>query len=200
MANANKPAGLVPVQYLGGSPWNGQARTYYIPSTDSNAYAIGDPVKTLSTGGDANGVPGVTIAVAGASNAIRGVIVGIGAYEGGMFVPSFLDSIVIPATKTRAYYVMVVDDPAVMFSVQEADASGSPLTAANCGQNINLLAGANNGFISGWQLDNTTVANTATLQMRLWGLIRTIDNAFGAQAKWLCTINQHELALGTAGV
>lgn len=200
MANPNKPAGLIPVQYLGGSPWNGQARTYYIPSTDANAYAIGDPVKSLAAGGDANGVPGVTIAVAGASNAIRGVIVGIGAYETLMADPNNLNSIVIPATKLHAYYVMVVDDPGVIFEVQEADATGSPLTTANCGNNINLLAGANNGYVSGWQLDNNSVANTATFQMRLWGLSRRADNAFGAQAKWLCTINQHELALGTAGV
>ena len=56
MANTNKPMGLSPVQYLNGSPWNGQARQYYIPSANTSAFAIGDPVAS-SASADANGVP-----------------------------------------------------------------------------------------------------------------------------------------------
>ena len=52
MANANKPMGLSPHSYLNGATWNGQARAYYIASTDPNAFAIGDPV-TLAGSGDA---------------------------------------------------------------------------------------------------------------------------------------------------
>ena len=73
-------------------------------------------------------------------------------------------------------------------------------TAAASGLNANLVAGANNGFLSGWQLDSNTAASGATLQLRLWGLARRADNAFGASAKWLVTINNHELAIPSAGV
>ena len=203
MANANKASGLSPVQYAKGNQWSGQARTYFIASTDGNAYAIGDPVKsaTGAAAADANGVPGVTLAVAGTSNTIRGVIVGIGRTESAVMANwASLDSIIIPATKTFNWYVMVVDDPDVIFEVQEDTTNATPLTAAAVGQNANLSSAANNGFLSGWQMNNNTVATTAGLQLRLWGLSRKADNAFGANAKWLVTINQHELALGSVGV
>lgn len=192
MANPNKPAGLQPVQYLNGSPWNGQARTYYIPSTDTNAYAIGDPVVSVA-GGDSNGVQQVTLATAGAGNPLRGVVVGTGTKEWLMADPSNLDSIIIPATKLKAYYVMVVDDPQVLFQIQEGN-TATYLTAANIGQNANLFAGTNNGFVSGWTLNNSGVANTANFQLKIMGLRRTIDNTFGQYAQWLVRINNHELA------
>lgn len=192
MANPNKPAGLQPVQYLNGSPWSGQARTYYIPSTDTNAYAIGDPVVSVA-GGDSNGVQQVTLATAGAGNPLRGVVVGTGTKEWLMADPSNLDSIIIPATKLKAYYVMVVDDPQVLFQIQEGNTT-TYLTAANIGQNANLFAGTNNGFVSGWTLNNSGVANTANFQLKIMGLRRTVDNTFGQYAQWLVRINNHELA------
>jgi len=196
MANPNKPMGLSPVGHLLGLDWSGKARMYYIPSSDGNAFAIGDPVASGGTA-DANGVPSVTIGVAGA--ALRGVIVGIGTKENLMADPANLDSIVIPATKTKDYYVMVADDPFIIFECQEIG-TGTYLTAAAIGLNINLVAGANNGYVSGWLLDNTTEAGTSTLNCKLLGLARRADNAFGQYAKYLVTINNHELNAGTAGV
>lgn len=198
MANVNQPKGLWPTQYLNGAPWNGQARLYYIASTDSNAYAIGDPVAS-SGSGDTNGVPGVTLATAGTGNAIRGVIVGCGTSEGLMADPNNLNTTVIPATKSQAYYVMVVDDPNVIFEVQEVG-TGTALTAAEIGLNANLASGTNNGYQSGWQLANDSEGSGSTIQVRLLGLVRRQKNAFGAYAKWLVKINNHELAAGTAGV
>ena len=198
MANANKPAGLQPVQYRNGNPWNGQARTYYIPQTDTNAYAIGDPVNLATAGSDANGVGGVILATAGSGNPILGAIVGLGRYEGGMFDPANLDQIVVPATKTHSYYAMVVDDPDVVFEIQEGDTT-TYLTAANVNLNANLYAGTNNGYVSGWTMDNASTGTGATLQLKLLGLTRKADNAFGQYAKWLVTINNHVFSGGTAG-
>lgn len=198
MANANKPMGLSPVQYLSGAPWSGQARVYYIASTDNNAFAIGDPVAS-SGSADTNGVPGITLATAGAGNAIRGVVVGLGTKESLMADPNNLNTTVVPATKTQNYYALVVDDPSVIFEVQEIG-TGTTLTAAAVGLNCDLAAGANNGYVSGWVLDNATEAAGATLQVRLLGLARRQDNAFGQYAKWLVKINNHELAAGTAGL
>lgn len=196
MANPNKPGGLSPVQYLNGAPWNGQARIYYIASGDTNAYAVGDPVD-LASSGDSNGVPGVTLAnVAGP---LVGAIVGCGRYEALIADPSNLDSIVIPATKTHSYYVMVADDPQILFQIQEGNTT-TYLTAANVGDNANLYAGSNNGFVSGYTMDNSTAATTNTLSLKLMGLVRTSDNAFGQYAKWLVRINNHRLANQVAGV
>ena len=174
MPNSNKPSGLVPVQYLNGSPWDGKGRVYCIPDTDdTNAYAIGDPVE-LAGSSDANGVPTGT----------------------GGPPPS-----VIPATKSASYYVLVADDPNIIFEIQE-DNDGGDLAAADVGENCNLVAGANNGYISGWQLDSSSHATGSTLQMKLLRLAQLPGgtNAFGTDAKWWTIINHHVFRPGQTGI
>mgnify|MGYP003440362116 CR=1 FL=1 len=198
MANANTPAGLVPVEYLNGTPWNGKTRRYHIPSSDTNAYAIGDPVTLLGTG-DALGVASVVLATPGSG--FVGVVMGAGGLTyGGMSAdPTNLNTTVIPATKTKDYYVLVADDPSILFEVQEIG-TGTPLAAADIGLNANLVAGANSGYMSGWLLTNTTEANTVTLDVKLMGLRQISGNAFGAYAKWLVLINNHKYRTGVVGL
>lgn len=198
MANANTAFGLAPVEYLSGAPWNGQVRRYCIPSSDGNAFAIGDPV-VIAGSADAAGVATVTLATAGSG--ITGVIVGMGGITyGGMSAdPTNLNTTVIPATKTKAYYVNVVDDPNVIFEVQEIG-TGTALTAAAVGLNCNLVAGTNSGYLSGWLLDNSTEATTSTLDVKLLGLVQRSDNAFGAYSKWRVVINNHTYRTGVTGV
>ena len=106
---------------------------------------------------------------------------------------------------TNPWYALVVDDPQVLFLVNE-HANGTALAATQVGLNTTLFSGTNNGFVSGWQLSSSTdatPATTATLPIRLFGLSRTTtDNTFGANAKWLVKVNVHELGTGTgaAGV
>lgn len=198
MANSNAPFGLAPVQYLTGNPWSGQARLYYIASTDTNAFFVGDPVAS-SGDGSADGVAGVTLGTAG--SAIRGVIVSMGGLQDGGFLgdPTNLNSVSIPATKTKNYYVLVVDDPLVIFEVQE---TGTALTSADIGLNANFVNGtpATGVNVSATQLANSTKAITSTLNLKLLGLAQRTDNAFGTNAKWLVLINNHEYKAGTAGV
>ena len=199
MANSNTPFGLAPVEYLSGAPWNGQCRRYYIPSTDGNAFAIGDAV-VLAGDADAKGVASITLATPGSG--ILGVIVGMGGekYGGPSVDPSNLGTTIIPATKTKAYYVLVADDPNIIFEVQEIG-TGTQLTSAAVGLNANLVAGTDNGYLSGWLLTNTTEATTATLDVKLLGLSQRIpDNTFGAYAKWNVLINNHVYRVGSPGL
>ena len=199
MANLNAPAGLSPVGFLSGAPWNGQARRYCIPSTDGTAYAIGDPVMWAGSA-DASGVATVIIATAGSG--ILGAIVGAGGLKYGGFSgdPTNLNTTVIPATKTKDYYVLVADDPNIIFEVQEIG-TGTALTAAAVGLNCNLVAATNSGYVSGWVIDNSTEAVTATLDVKLLGLSQEVSgNAFGAYAKWLVTINNHAYRVGSLGI
>jgi len=202
MANANRPSGLSPVQYLNGSAWNGQSRVYSIDANYATALYIGDPV--ISGGSaDANGVP--DIAIYGGTGAIRGVIIGLGVYEGSAgFDPTNLFQTYRSASDSRVWYAKVVDDPNVIFEVQE-NSNGTQLAAADVGLNTILKSGTGNGYLSGWLLSSATdatPATTATLAVRLMGLVRRQNNAFGAYAKWLVKINVHELGTGTgaAGV
>lgn len=201
MAQQDRPSGLSPVQYLNGAPWNGGGRVYCIPDTDdTNAYAIGDPV-VLAGGADTNGVPTITLATGGTGSLVLGPIVsGAGAsiYGGAYGVPAETP-IVIPAVKSRNYYVLVCDDPNVIFQIQEENV-GTALTAADVGANGNLVAGTNNGYLSGWELDRTGVATGATLQLKLLGLAQVSGNAFGDYAQWLVLINHHQYRPGQTGV
>lgn len=204
MANLNRVTGLSPFTYLNANPYEGQVRTYYIAPGDTSAYAIGDPVKTASGLADANGVSAVTIAVAGDGQPIRGVIMGMGGtIEGAMFGDAnSLALTVIPAAKLYGYYVAVADDADILFEVQEFSGAGSTnFTAADIGKNCNLKAGTNSGYVSGWTLDDTAASATAaTRQVKLMGIARRPDNAFGNYCKFIVRINNHELNSGTAGV
>src|SRR5215831_9726388 len=196
MPNANRPSGLSPVKHITGAPYNGQGNIYQIAAADTNGFAIGDPV--ISSGsGDANGVPGITLAAA--TGNIRGVIMGLGTSEAGLFNPANLDVLPRPAAaQSIDWYALVADSPDLIFEVQE-HAGASQLGATEIGLNQNLFIGTNNGFMSGWLLSNLTdftAATTATIQVRLLGLARRSDNAYGAYAKWLVKINAHELAAG----
>jgi hypothetical protein len=203
MANSNRPSGFSPVQYLNGAPWNGQSRIYSIAASYGTALAIGDPVISSGTA-DTNGVPGIVLGAT--TGALRGVIVGLGKYENLLANPSNLDITYRPASDPAVWYAAVVDDPNVLFSVQE-ESNGTQLAATEVGLNTISKTGVNNGFVSGWQIPSATgatPATTATLQLRLFGLERKPagTNAFGAYARWLVQINVHELAHGTgaAGV
>lgn len=191
MANVNMPMGLQPVRYLNGSPWNGQATRYCIPSTDGTAYYLYDPV-THAGSADANGVATVSIGVAGA--AILGSIVGV------EVAGDNLEIKYIPATKTRDYYVFVADDPNIIFEMQE---SGTAMAAADVGLNANFVIAAPSSTVSpsATAIDNSTKATTATLNLKLLGLSQRVDNAFGTSAKWLVLINNHQFKSGgTLGI
>ena len=211
MANVNAPSGLSPVQYGRSQSWNSAIRLYYIPSTDTNAYAIGDPVATLTNAASANGTPAVTLATAGASSLVRGVIMTAGGALGGnaavnvagsgYFDPNALGSVIIPAQKTQSYFVGVLDDPDAVFELQSASTSGTPYTAADIGKGCNLKAGTNNGYVSGWTLDDTAASSTSnTRQLRIMGLVQRKDNVFGSYARYLVMFNQHELNFPSSGV
>lgn len=200
MANVNAPSGLAPVGYMDGSPWSGKARMYCIPSTDGNAFAIGDPL-VLAGSADSRGIPTVTLATAGTGNAITGVLVSTGGlkYGGSLVDPSSLDTTIIPATKTKSYYVMVADDPHILFEVQE-DSVGVNLAATDVGVNVDLISGANSGYLSGWMLDSSATGTGATRQCQLMMLAQKSDNAIGQYGKWIVRINTHSYKAGTAGV
>lgn len=200
MANADRPMGFSPVKMITGAPYNGQVTLYAILAADTNGYAIGDPVTSADGGGSAEGIPAVTIGVAG--SAWRGIIAGIFDTKPGIAKIDNLNSTVRPAAaQDNDWYALVVDDPNVVFEVQEVS-GGTALAAADIGLNTNGVAGTNNGYVSGWELDNAAEATTATLNCKILGLVQRSDNAIGEHAKWLVTINNHQLkgGTGTAGV
>lgn len=211
MANVNRPSGFTPYSYLNGAAWNGQARVYSIAASYGTALYIGDPCISSGTS-DAYGVQG--IAIGATTGALRGVIVGLfdsgnvtgipgGTTSGFTSNPNLAYR---PASHANVWYALVVDDPNVLFSVQE-ESNGTQLAATDIGLNTISKSGTGNGYLSGWMVCSYTGATpgtTATLQLRLMGLVPypAATNVFGAYAKHIVQINVHELGHGTgaAGV
>ncbi len=215
MANTNKPFGFSPWRMISGAPWNQQVNVYYIPSSDTNRYFIGDPVKSAATM-DANGVPGVTLAAG--TDTVRGVIVGIlpvfpGPVTSLQGTTLALEQVAILTStgKTQAYYVLVADDPAIIYKVQASNGSNKAgiTIAASANKNCSFTANtATTGAFSNAVIDVTTLDTTSTLNVKLMGLINdptsnsgviTTDTT-GDYAVWSCMFNQHELMGGTTAV
>lgn len=202
MANPNTPYGFRAFRHKNGSPWNGMATPYYIPSTDGSQYQKGDAVISAANG-DVNGIPAV--AKSGGTGAVRGVIVGVlpvpPLNQVQQAVSLALENQYIPATKSQGYYVLVADDPDIIFVIQDDGASA--LTATSCNKNASFTV-TNPGTLnqdSASVLGTATVATTSTLNLKMLGLVLDPNNAFGVYADWQVIFNQHELGgPATAGV
>ena len=199
MANASIARGLIPVRYRSGAPYSGGDNTYYVPSTDSTAIYIGDPVKPVTAASDANGIPTVTIATAAGGTFILGSVVGV-VSAGEPVVAQTRDKTVYRPASTAAY-VLVADDPDLLFEIQE-DGVGGAMGVSAGSRNVDLIAGtgSNNSGYSGWMADSSTLAVTATLQLRILRPVERADNdPTLTLAKWLVSVNLHN-ARSTLGI
>lgn len=201
MVNLVRPRGFVASRMLSGAAWSGGVNMYWIPSTDTNQYNPGDAVKSVANA-DGNGLPAVTKALG--TDTVRGVIVGClrQTPNNTSLVGTNLDLTVqnIPATKLQAYYVLVVDDPDVLFELQDDGLAALTATASNKNASFTVTNPTAPAQNSASVLSTASVATTITLPLKLMGLKQSPDNAFGVNAVWIVKFNQHELMGGTAGV
>lgn len=204
MANTDRPQGLVPVKTISGAPWNGQVNMYLVRSADATAVFIGDLVKlegesgaagTTVNGVDVEGMASVIQSAAGDTHV--GVVVG--------FLPDQDNLTRRHRAASTNRIALVVDDPNVVFEIQEVT-GGTALTAAAVGLNANVVVGTGSATtgLSAMELDNATEATTADLDLKIIGMSPRPDNNIGEHCKWLVLINTHSFAgrsqLGTAGV
>jgi hypothetical protein len=191
MANANYARGLVPVRDASTSNHTNSLRRCSALSSYATALFIGDPVIKVASGSDADGY--ATIQAATNGGAITGVVVG------------FEDAASLllgygAASTTRA--VLVDDNPETLYEIQE-DAVGGTLALADVGLNCDLIsaAGSTTNRVSGWMLDTSTKATTATLQVKIIEFQHRPDNEVAvANSKVLVKINNHTMLAATAGI
>ncbi len=185
MANTDGPRGFVPVRTAYGAPNSGRINRYYVGTGDSNNIFIGDPVDLSGTGDTAGTSPAVVRATAGSGGYSVGVVVGIE-----NLTSDNLGRTYRPAS--TAAYLLVADDPEQEFEIQE-DSDGNALAITAIGSNGDFIFGTGNTTtgISACELDSTSVADTATLQLRILGLVPREDNEIGSYAKWRVKFNLH---------
>lgn len=195
--NTNAPKGLQPVRKLDGSAWSSSLNKYQIVTTYATALYNGDPVTVGTSGYLEVGVAGSPI---------------VGVFQGVKYIDSS------GTAKFQAYWpgnpgvltgstvdALVIDDPNVVFTIQEtnaAGAAGTPLALADRGLNANFLytAGSSATGQSAVSLNNESEADTATLNLKIIDLDPTPGNAVGSFANWLVTINNHLYKGGVLGI
>lgn len=209
MANINAPKGFIPLRHLDGSPFNAQLVPYLIPSSDATAVGIGDIVVLAGSAGtaglivngmDTEGIATVTRATVGTTGQnIVGVVRG--------FLPNPTNLGIKYRAASTAAIALVIVDPTVVYEIQE-DAVTTPLAAVDIGLNISFNVSTANTTtgISGVTLISAAKATTATLPVKLLGLVKRPDNAFNTggastdQAKFEVLLNTQVYAANTAGL
>jgi hypothetical protein len=192
MANADRAAGLLPVRYITGAPYNGAADVYSTATGDATAIFLGDPVKLSGTSSTINGVVYADVDQAATGDVIIGVVVGV--------LPVTNDSLIYRAAST-ARRLLVATDPSLLYEIQEVS-GGTALTAAAIGLNADFVVGTGSTItgMSGVELNNVGEAVTNTLDLQILGLVSRADNEVGEHAKWLVRINRHQFANQVAGI
>ena len=198
MANLNAPFGFSAVIYGTSGTNNQQQRVYYVASTDTSAYYIGDTVVTID-GSDANGTPAVAKATSG--QAPRGVVTGV--LIANPNNPSIqgtnldLTTTSVPASKSQAYYLLVNDDPDQVYCIQ-GDSTTFATTDMNKNASYTVAAPSISNQQSATVLTGTTTSSTAVL--KIVGIEPIPGNALGPYVRFFVLFNNAELLRPSAGI
>lgn len=189
MANTDKPFGFQPYGPVLHAEW------YPVATAYGTAIYVNDPIQRAASptglvcalfGGDTR-ESAILQAATGAAAVTLGAAIAFMDYKG--------DALgYLPATTTGdsvvAGYVLVADDPFQLYVAQE-DGVGTPIAAANIGQNVEVVythSGSTSTFRSGCEIDSSSVATTNTFSYRL---VRSYpgDTVASAYCRWIVQPN-----------
>lgn len=191
MPNANRPAGLRPVQHIDGSAWNGATVVMALLAADATVVGVGDIVNFGGTA-DANGVASITRATTDAGLPV-GVVVG--------FVPDY-SNLNLPSqyrAASTARYAFVCVDPTVVYEVQAGAATA--ITAVGMNMGMNYTAVNTSTGVSAMTALGGAGATTATLPLKVLGVVQRPDQDMADSSNWklLVQLNTANLAGNTTG-
>lgn len=198
MANVNATFGLQLVEDNSLTP----LELCFVPSTDATAMFVGDAVKTAGSAGKIVGGPTKkTVAQCAAGNAIYGVVQGFQQHN----VSTGMDLGRKHRPASTAMYVIIKPANAQDVYRTQSDDVGGVLADTDIGLNADLVVGSGNTIngMSGMQVDTSTKATTAGLQVKILGYDDRPGNQQNvANQKILVRLNKIELGndAGTAGV
>lgn len=188
MANIDKAFGLRPMGNL--SATGAQAQYgYEIADNQSGAIYQGDLV-TVYDGYLVKFLPASHTAAVGVFNGCNYIDPTTGKPTWKNFYPG---SVNITSGKIIAD---VIDDPSQLFLIQ----ADEDIVQADIGKNADVVGtgGSTTTGVSTMELDSSTIANTAALNLKIVGLYDVPGNALGNYAVVVVKINEH--LYGSAGV
>jgi hypothetical protein len=188
MANVDKAFGLRPIGNLSAT---GAQAQYGFEIADNQAGAIfqGDLV-TIYDGYLVKFAPATHTAAVGVFNGCQYIDPTTGKPTWKNYYPG---SVNITSGKIVAD---VIDDPAQLFLIQ----ADEDIVQADIGKNADVVGtgGSTTTGVSSMELDSSTIANTAALNLKIVGLYDVPGNALGTNAVVVVKINEH--LFGSAGV
>jgi hypothetical protein len=188
MANIDKAFGLRPIGNLSAT---GAQKQYWYEIADNQAGTIfqGDLV-ALSAGFITRFLPATHTAAVGVFNGCNYIDPTTGKPTFKNFYPG---SVNITAGKIVAD---VIDDPSQLYLIQ-CDAG---FVAADVGKNADVIGtgGSTTTGVSTMELNSSTLATTAALNLKTVGLYNVPSNEYGSFAVVVVKINEH--VYGSAGV
>jgi hypothetical protein len=206
MANVDRAQGLLPVKHYNGAPWNGQVEQCLVTTADSTAIFIGDIVAVGGTAGAAgykvNGIDCEGMMTVAKSTETATCVNMLGVVVGFLPDPTALTNKHRLASTDRI--ALVCTDTSVVYEIQE-DGVGNNVAASMVGLACGVTTTAGNATtgVSAFALDSSTTATTATLPLKIVGLVKRPDNALGTastdKGKFLVLINGGFPVPATAG-
>ena len=191
MANKDAAFGLKPVGKVGQNRDN-QGLSEYLIAASSSAIYFQDPVKMAATG---------AIVVAGAGGAILGSLGGIFFTDANTSKPTFANHLDASNTATDIKG-FVSDDPYERFEIQSNNSSGSNVNDVFAVADLVYAAGSSPDYVSGVELNDSTLADGSSATLQILSLSRAPDNSDvdSANVNWIVRINEHELDMNVNGV
>jgi hypothetical protein len=189
MANADAAFGFKPVM-RDGSPYNGATLRAVFAAGDATATFIGDAVKTAGTA--IGGYP--TVAQCAAGDPVLGVVVSFDAS------PTDLDAQYRKASTQRFCKIAPVDS--TYFEVQsDDDTTALAITEVGLNADFIVAAGSTVTGMSKMELDSSSAATTATLDLQIvWFPDRPDNDITSANKVVIVKFNDPQSKAGRTGV
>jgi len=195
MANKDAAFGLRPIGKVGQNRDSQGLSEYGIAASTSSAIYQNDPVKATALG---------KVDVAGAGGALLGSLNGVFYTDSSTSKPTWANHLEASNAATDIV-AFVADDPYERFEIQV----NSTLAVADVFSNGDIVyaAGDSANYISKVELDAATVTTDSDVQLKILGATRDDENntllnatTYNANVNVVCSINEHFLAKGTAGI
>ena len=183
MANKDAAFGLRPIGKVGQNRDNQGLSEYDINTTTSTIY-FQDPVKAVADGG---------ITVAGAGVELLGSLNGVFYTDPTTKKPTWANH--YEQVNASDIVAFVADDPYERFEIQSNLSTTSAQTDVFNNADIALVAGDSANYVSKAVLNDSTLANTSTLQLRVIAVSKDPENndLGSANVNFVTMINEHQL-------
>ena len=192
MANKDAAFGLRPIGKVGQNRDNQGLSEYSIAANDSTTIYFQDPVKATAAG---------TIDQGAAGGAILGSLNGVFYTDATTKKPTWANHYTGSNAATDIV-AFVADDPYERFEIQSNNTAASAQTDVFLNADIELTAGDSANYVSKSELNDSTLNNTLSAQLRVVGVSKDPDNSDlgSANVNFVVMINEHQLKSETGNV